>query len=617
MLKTTTILAVTLLILGGSWTVQGSRAEIRITEQRPLSATTMTTLATDYAMEPKHGTPLDTGLALSGGGPRAGMFAHGVLQGLNDSSVLDNLDAISTVSGGSYAGLWYFTKRLEAKRFGFDYKSIFSDCIPLWWEEGSDKDSTVKLIKIALNSAGKGGDSFKPMNQCQHQWNFKEGDPYRWQVHLSRWPDIFSYTQTIPTGSKQSAPLGEAVKLGIYSVGEILASPLVATGAVPSAYQYGIERAWGLNPNPRKLPSQDFTYTNDTGKPQTFGWHLDSFNVTWKQLRNLYSDSTITNLPLWIVNASNAPRSIKNNEKHIFEMTPFGQGSELTGYLRDQGYVIDSLGKSVRASAAALDGQGAKAKYAPTLSKMNPLFPLAEWGVTVNDKFHGGHGTFRLSDGGHSENLGVYSLLRRGTKDIIIVDATEDRYGRMEDLCLLKHTLSRQDIKLTFDTVLKDLDKVCESTIAKPVAKFYGYDTAAWLNPVIPGKVIWPSDYPTTRVWLIKLGWDKQAVKRAFNAGKCESKAFPVSCMLTAYYGHNSTTTHSGSDEDMYFPHLTTMGSGYNMSTYLFWAYRELGRTAASTLIRQPDGTLALRHGIMLKPQKTVCFTAGKQSVRC
>src|SRR5262245_55254166 len=44
------------------------------------------------------------GLALSGGGIRATAIALGVLQAFNKAGVLDNLDYLSTVSGGGYIG---------------------------------------------------------------------------------------------------------------------------------------------------------------------------------------------------------------------------------------------------------------------------------------------------------------------------------------------------------------------------------------------------------------------------------------------------------------------------------------------------------------------------------
>lgn len=589
-----------------------------VTSLPPLSQMTLATIKENYSSEPKQGAPLSIGLALSGGGTRAGMFAHGVLQGLNDSAVLDHLDAISSVSGGSYAGLWYYTKRMEANRLSFEYHQIFADCVPLWWEEGpppgvKDKDRT--LISTALKSAGQGHDGFKKMNKCHYDKHYTAGDPYRWQVHLSRWPDIFRYTETIPSGNKQGAPWRESVKLGVYSLGEILVSPLIQTGIVPSSYQYGIERAWGLNPAPRTNAYQKFIYTNDTGgKPQTFGWHLDEQKASWEQLRKLYGDNAVKNLPLWIVNTTSAPRGPVSSEKRIFEITPFGQGSELNGYLRDNSHVIKGLGESVRASAAALDAQGADDKYAPALSKRNFLFPVAEWGVTIRNWYRD-KTTFRLSDGGHSENLGVYSLLRRGTKDIIIVDATQDVNGSMQDLCLLIKMLSDQGITLKFDDKLEHLDSVCASTLSSArMTKKRGYDTSAWLNPVIPGRIIWPS-YGETKVWLIKLGWDRDAVGRAFSAGKCESKEYPVSCMLTAYYGHNTETLRKNGT--LYFPHLTTMGAGFSASSYLFWAYRELGRTAASGLQLQDDGTITLKPGTSLEPQKVRCFDGENKPGPC
>ncbi|SDG35587.1 hypothetical protein SAMN05216603_101403 [Pseudomonas benzenivorans] len=416
---------------------------------RPLAQTTAQTLTEDFATEPQGGAPVAIGLALSGGGTRAAMFAHGVLQGLNDSGVLGQLDAISTVSGGSYTALWYYTKRLETQKAGLPNQAMFDDCVPLWWEnppQHGDKDFATKYkIRRALELAGQGNEGFKKMAPCLRSEHFRHGDPYRWQVHLSRWPDIFRYSETIPTGDGQGAQWSETIKLALTSFGEILVSPLVKTGVVPSAYQYGIERAWGLNPKPRSSAQQDFSYTNDTGgKTQTSRWHIDPDKAMWRQLRALHNAKGNGKLPLWILNASNAPRGMGSDQSRIFEITAFGQGSELTGYLHDSEAIIPDLGTSVRASAAAVDAQGAGEKYAQSLSARNFLFPLAEWGETVDNVFQEYPKRFRLSDGGHSENLGVYSLMRRGARDVIVVDAAEDVEGRMADLCTLRGMLRKE-----------------------------------------------------------------------------------------------------------------------------------------------------------------------------
>ena len=49
-----------------------------VTPLRPLAQISLKNLADDYAAEPQSGAPIAVGLALSGGGTRAAMFAHGV-----------------------------------------------------------------------------------------------------------------------------------------------------------------------------------------------------------------------------------------------------------------------------------------------------------------------------------------------------------------------------------------------------------------------------------------------------------------------------------------------------------------------------------------------------------
>jgi Patatin-like phospholipase len=56
---------------------------------------------------PDHLRDHHVGLALSGGGVRSATFGLGVLQGLGKSSVLRELDYISSVSGGGFVGCWF------------------------------------------------------------------------------------------------------------------------------------------------------------------------------------------------------------------------------------------------------------------------------------------------------------------------------------------------------------------------------------------------------------------------------------------------------------------------------------------------------------------------------
>lgn len=57
------------------------------------------------------------GLALSGGGQRSASVSIGFLEALHKASILDKLDVISTVSGGSYAAYWWFTKQHIGRKF--------------------------------------------------------------------------------------------------------------------------------------------------------------------------------------------------------------------------------------------------------------------------------------------------------------------------------------------------------------------------------------------------------------------------------------------------------------------------------------------------------------------
>ena len=55
-----------------------------------------------------------------------------------------------------------------------------------------------------------------------------------------------------------------------------------------------------------------------------------------------------------------------------------------------------------------------------------------------------------LSDGGHSDNLGAYSLIKRGIKNIIISDAEADKYGQIQGLRRLQKHLKKEKKQIVF-----------------------------------------------------------------------------------------------------------------------------------------------------------------------
>jgi NTE family protein len=82
------------------------------------------------------------GLALSGGGSRAAAFHRGTVQGLSDIGLLDEIDVVSSVSGGSVFAAAWMAARWKERSFaefidevghelakGFIQRSI-SLCVP-------------------------------------------------------------------------------------------------------------------------------------------------------------------------------------------------------------------------------------------------------------------------------------------------------------------------------------------------------------------------------------------------------------------------------------------------------------------------------------------------------
>lgn len=583
-------------------------------------------IKSDYAIERANRPQPKLGIALAGGGTRAALFAHGVLQGLNDSRVLEHVDAISSVSGGSYAAYWYFSKQLEARRMGFGPEEIFKDCLPTWWVEGSKptKDFTDQTLHILMNKAAQAQPQI--MAPCTNSLHWEPGDPYRWQAHLARWPDVFRHYPGYVDGNWQHAPIAWTVsELPALTI-EAFLKIIPVKSLLPREYHYGIERVWGLSPAPRQFDAapltirQDkltrWTYTNGKGELGQGDMHVNPDAAGWKTLADTYkADPT---LPLWVLNATQGQKKRIPNPDHIYEMTPLSHGSRALGYRNEspQAAGIPDLGTGTLASAAFADRQG----WNGPASWFFNLHKALTWGIDIENRFGPVPAELHLSDGGGSENLGLYSLIKRGIPDIIVVDEAQDMEGMMDDLCWARQALSQDGLRLSFDK-LGNFEQLCESWEPDSKLGKKAYNTSAWLNPVVTGTVTWPEvdgkKVPPTRIWLIKLGWNQQAFRRAFNAQDCQSKAHPVNCLLTVYYGHNTQTINK-KDGYMIFPHLSTAGSTYNSSSYLFWAYRELGRMVASTLVwdETNGGQLALAAGTVEQQQKMCDYLPNRRPQR-
>lgn len=569
----------------------------------PVADITDDSLAHDYAVERSYRQqpeqPLKLGLALSGGGTKAAMFSHGVLVGLQNAGILEKVDAISSVSGGGYAAYWYFSKLLAADEQGFPIANIFSDCIPAYWTAKEKKEISdggtnedIKRLVAAMDRAVDPTLRENPdplaskMPKCQDKNHYvKDSDPYRWQAHIVRWPDVFGTEPVSHDGSRQGKPERE-IREGLFDglVIEPITQMFTHQSAIPNLYQWGIERTWGLNPEPRKIAGI-WEYSNAVDATKNGPLRVDPMKVNWHALRALYdrSASAGKKLPLWIVNANSGGKTdAVANTKRIFEMTAFGSGAEEFGYVNNiDNPPIEDLGTSVRAAAGFADSQGLTGMKRAVVEFLSGIWPGARWGVPVEVATQSGDvAKPRLSDGGGGENLGLYSLLKRGVKDIIVVDTAQDVEGNMDDICTVKSALG-DSVKMDFPT-LKNLDKVCSGELA--------YNVSDWKSPVVMGTVTWynkeKEPVRQSRLWLIKSAWNQRQVVDTFSDKTCGNVG-SADCLLTVFYGHNSSVLIHGKDDPqgfMVFPQLATAGSTANSSSYLFWGYRELGRSMAKQL---------------------------------
>lgn len=569
--------------------LSGCAATVDTRPQFDLAQANDDTFAQRFAHERQHqgGRAPRLGLALSGGGTKAALFAHGVLHGLNDSGLLNQVDAISSVSGGGYAAFWYFSKQREAQRLGFDARGIFADCFPAWWEDPQAEPALQRVFEKGRQQARAAG---QPVCDTPDHW-LPTGDPLRWQAHLPRWPDVFRADITPLTGNAQSAPVRDQVSLLLSALFEITLGWTGIESQLVQAYQAGIERAWGLNPLPRG-PAQPgateggrWAYSNARLDAQG-AWRVDPSRMGWRDLQALAKARP--DLPLWVLNTNAGDKGDSPNLGLLYELTPWGHGSPALGY-RQEPPPLDSVATGVRAAAAFADSQGLSHEgQRSLLNAVATAMPAARWGVKVALDGQDQARTVRLSDGGGTDNLGLLSLVRREVEDIVLVDAAQDPQGLMDDLCWAGRALAQEGLEMRWPH-LERFDTVCAQHLhprPKDVPRL-GYNVSAWRNPVLPGEVRWPDTGRVTRLWLIKAAWHQQAIRHAYRHTQCGPGPLEVPCQLLLFYGHNTRVTLK--DGHMVCPQHGTASSTLNGSAYLTWGYRELGRMLATRLRRDPS----------------------------
>lgn len=481
------------------------------------------------------------GLAMSGGGVRSASFNIGVMGGLADSGLLDEVDYISSVSGGSYAAYWYYTK---LKWNGDERENLFK--MKYSWEEETEDDREYRFQQYLENNMKLG--RYSENNPDRSFDRLKTTGAVTWRV-----------VYAIPFAVMDSLQLSRLLETN-YS-------------PVPDYFRNSIERVYGFSP---EKSSEDFSVKNgeyvNRGK---LPWRLEKFG--FEELTELYREEDV---PIWIINTTadvnsswprwkNSWKESPGLNKAVFEFTPFTYGNEWYGHYESDS-LEENLSHFVQTSGAALDSAN--------------HYNLKAGGIILSTLSMGnyvdiGEDSVYLTDGGHSENLGAYSLIKRGVGKIIISDAEYGIEGKLTGLIRLLNKLGDE---YTFEfehdefneylnrwkMLSKDEKKQAEKRIED------GRESLPDMLPLIlKGSITKKSSLERMEIYYIKL----RAAKKILKDSSEEDH----------YYSEEVKKILSSSgEENEKFPQNRTTNMWYTKSQYqsYFTLGEHLGRVTAEIL---------------------------------
>ncbi|WP_422506129.1 patatin-like phospholipase family protein [Stenotrophomonas sp. GZD-301] len=595
----------------------------------------------------------EIGLALSGGGSKAAPFAMGVLKRFADRDWLDRTDLLSSVSGGGYAAYYLYSHAwmratypetmMERRTLNATsdtlprIKDFFADARQEQygdWIEVNGEDSGFRRMVVWTPDELRYGRLRGPKDCYSYENNSR-----RHQAFVECYQDILSRDPGGLSTNLDRPPYGAYTSTALQTIGlwpaHHVANSLFdwKVGLAPSrwAYRTGIARTYGT------LPVGDAATPDIESK--------DDF--TFSGLRDLYQDKE-TPVPWWIINSTNDVSGSEDKTRlglTVFEMTPTSFGSGTYGFVSGAG--IDSIKPltpldAVAAAGAFFDSLSARQPGgAPEWLIFGGLHMLnARWGYElpnyqVSDaqrRLHAflpwplyyAHGFartaksnhIRIADGGMSgDNLGVYSLLRRGTRHIVVADGAldldkESRTSSIPELCVLSRTLVEAGFDIHFDkwpdgTVMQapqPLHAICDTETSQVRDDYRPhFNPYAWKLPVWTGVVSALShDVPESvlsgiRVYYLKAAIDVDAMQKAIadwrddplvcngSNGQLGSNyaAYGLPCGLVGYAIDAGPYREPGA---WVWPQTNTVGDTANSSSNKFKAYRDLGWYAAGLL---------------------------------
>ncbi len=372
--------------------------------------------------------PPQFGVCFSGGGNRSAAFSIGVLRALHAKSLLEKIDVISAVSGGSYALSWFLLQPFYHRASLDDPKAMIGEI----QEEMFDLDGPFQqyLVKNAKPLGASGLISLFLQVAITLPFDIVLFNALRLLSGLLSWG----------SGATKAANLLNAQSLSRKS------------------YREGIQRTYHVFPDRQnKVPDENLSFW-DRGFIASQHLDLTRYLVAPVSFPALTDFALRAGLPSFVFNATvrpPQPDADTHLNKRIFELSPMGLGSDSCGYLEwadteglgwepgdeiQKGWMfrlnkkndadgstpspyatIRCFNLAPAVSGAALSGTNIEERRTRRLLK---LFNMGlEYVVPSPAELKR---VVRLSDGGHSENLGLYALLRRRCRSILVVDAEHD-----------------------------------------------------------------------------------------------------------------------------------------------------------------------------------------------
>ena len=458
-------------------------------------------------------------LALSGGGMRSAAVSIGVLQEIEalNGHTLHGLDIVSGVSGGAYAASWPIAQVHNAGRVNGKWRLAIDDIV-------SDEKPYVRSVER----------------------NAKEFSDYAEVISTLGglvWAEPFLVWQNFLPGY----PVVDIGGIGYYV-------------AIYNAFHSPPERSWlHISRTPLKdiesMTKEDvvpFTIINTTGIP------------TGKTCKRSFA----------------AHDHLSND---AFEVTPIRIGSDGYGYSTQfESNDYWELTGAVMASGAALDESELW-----TCSALRPIGLLTGVKVismvtstmiapaadsTSPTKSDVRATSLRFVDGASTDNLALYSLIKRGCQTILEVDATEDpdlKYERFKQL--------KSDIQKQFHLEIKvpGLEPSNEELNGSgPRCTTCGISAEHVQNPVMRGSV-GPIPYLdkqlTPTIVYLKLSIDG-------SGALSETQTLYSHDVATYYQSHNWSSCAETKRKSVYcrFPQPTSRNQGY--SEDMIRSLRKLGR---------------------------------------